>query len=181
VTFFFNGGVEQPFEGEERILIPSPKVATYDLKPEMSAPEVTEALVTAIRGGRFDAIVCNYANADMVGHTGKYDAAVRAVETLDRCLGQVVEALRSVGGEMLVTADHGNAEQMVDEEAGQPHTAHTTNLVPLIYVGNRRVTLRADGALCDLAPTLLQMMGLPQPQEMTGRSLIGFAKAIASA
>ena len=181
VTFFFNGGIEQPFEGEDRILIPSPKVATYDLKPEMSASEVTDALVGAIRGGRYDAIVCNYANADMVGHTGKYDAAVRAVETLDHCLGRVVEALRSVGGEMLVTADHGNAEQMVDEEAGQPHTAHTNNLVPLIYVGNRRATLRADGALCDLAPTLLQMMGLPQPQEMTGRSLIGFVSATAFA
>lgn len=181
VTFFFNGGIEQPFEGEERILIPSPKVATYDLKPEMSAPEETDALVAAILGGRFDAIVCNYANADMVGHTGNYAAAVLAVQTLDRCLGRVVEALRKVGGEMLITADHGNAEQMVDEEVGQPHTAHTNNLVPLIFVGNRRAALRADGALCDLAPTLLQMMGLPQPREMTGRSLISFASAAAIA
>jgi 2,3-bisphosphoglycerate-independent phosphoglycerate mutase len=181
VTFFFNGGVEHPFEGEERILIPSPKVATYDLKPEMSAQEVTDALVGAIVGDRYDAIVCNYANADMVGHTGKYDAAVRAVETLDHCLGRVVEALQRVGGEMLITADHGNVEQMVDEEAGQPHTAHTNNMVPLIYVGSRRATLRADGALCDLAPTLLQMMGLAQPQEMTGRSLINFVSAAASA
>jgi len=181
VTFFFNGGVEQPFEGEERLLIPSPKVPTYDLKPEMSAPEVTDALVDAILGGKYDAIVCNFANADMVGHTGNYAATVQAIETLDHCLGRVVKALHTVGGEMLVTADHGNAEQMVDEEIGQPHTAHTNNLVPLVYVGSRRVTLRADGALCDLAPTMLQMMGLPQPQEMTGRSLIGFAGPAASA
>jgi len=181
VTFFFNGGVEQPFEGEDRLLIPSPKVSTYDLKPEMSAGEVTDAMVGAILGGRYDVIICNYANADMVGHTGNYAAAVQAIETIDHCMGRVIEALHTVGGEMLVTADHGNAEQMVDEEAGQPHTAHTNNLVPLIYVGSRRASLRADGALCDLAPTLLQMMGLAQPQEMTGRSLIGFARAATSA
>ena len=181
VTLFFNGGVEQPFEGEDRLLIPSPKVSTYDLKPEMSAGEVTDAMVGAILGGRYDVIICNYANADMVGHTGNYAAAVQAIETIDHCMGRAIEALHTVGGEMLVTADHGNAEQMVDEEAGQPHTAHTNNLVPLIYVGSRRASLRADGALCDLAPTLLQMMGLAQPQEMTGRSLIGFARAATSA
>ncbi len=181
VTFFLNGGIEQPFEGEERLLIPSPKIATYDLKPEMSAPEVTDALVDAILGGRYDAIICNYANADMVGHTGNYAATVQAIETLDHCLGRVVKALHTVGGEMLVTADHGNAEQMVDEEVGQPHTAHTNNLVPLIYVGSRPARLRADGALCDLAPTLLQIMDLPQPAEMTGRSLITFAEAAATA
>jgi 2,3-bisphosphoglycerate-independent phosphoglycerate mutase len=181
VTFFFNGGIEQPFEGEDRVLIPSPKVATYDLKPEMSAPEVTDALVEAIGSGRYDAIVCNYANSDMVGHTGQYEAAVHAVETIDECLGRVVKALHKAGGEMLVTADHGNAEQMVDEENGQPHTAHTTNPVPLIYVGPRFATLSEGGALCDIAPTLLTIMGLPQPREMTGRSLITFAGAAASA
>jgi 2,3-bisphosphoglycerate-independent phosphoglycerate mutase len=181
VTFFFNGGIEQPFEGEDRVLIPSPKVATYDLKPEMSAPEVTDALVEAIGSGRYDAIICNYANSDMVGHTGRYDAAVHAVETIDECLGRVVKALHGAGGEMLVTADHGNAEQMVDEENGQPHTAHTTNPVPLIYVGNRPARLGEGGSLCDIAPTLLTIMGLPQPREMTGRSLISFVGAAASA
>ncbi len=181
VTFFFNGGVEQLCEGEDRILVPSPKVATYDLKPEMSAAEVTDALVDAILGGRYDAIICNYANADMVGHTGRYDPAVLAIETLDHCLGRVVQALHKAGGEMLITADHGNAEQMVDEEAGQPHTAHTNNLVPLIYVGNRPAALTEGGALCDIAPTLLAIMGLPQPAEMTGRSLIAFERAAATA
>ena len=181
VTFFFNGGVEQLCEGEDRILIPSPRVATYDLKPEMSASEVTDALVEAILGGKYDAIICNYANADMVGHTGRYDAAVLAIETLDQCLGRVVQALHKAGGEMLITADHGNAEQMVDEEAGQPHTAHTNNLVPLIYVGNRPATLAEGGALCDIAPSLLAIMGLPQPAEMTGRPLIALEEAVATA
>ena len=181
VTFFFNGGIEQPFEGEDRVLIPSPRVATYDLKPEMSAPEVTDALVEAIETGRYDAIICNYANSDMVGHTGRYEAAVHAVETIDECLGRVVNALHKTVGEMLVTADHGNAEQMVDEENGQPHTAHTTNPVPLIYVGHRLATLGDGGSLCDIAPTLLQIMGLPQPREMTGRSLVSFVGATASA
>ena len=173
VTFFFNGGRENPFEGEDRILVPSPKVATYDLKPEMSADEVTDRLVEAIKGGKYDAIICNYANSDMVGHTGKLEAAILAVETLDHCLGRVKKALHRVGGEMLITADHGNAEQMQDHQNHQPHTAHTTNPVPLIYVG-REAELEENGALCDIAPTLLKMMGLKQPAEMTGHPLIRF-------
>ncbi|MCW8945244.1 MAG: 2,3-bisphosphoglycerate-independent phosphoglycerate mutase, partial [Sedimenticola sp.] len=171
VTFFFNGGREEVFEGEDRILIPSPKVNTYDLKPEMSAPEVTDALVEAIESGKYDAIVCNYANSDMVGHTGQFDAAVKAIEALDLCLGRVVTALRKVGGEMLITADHGNAEQMEDRENDQPHTAHTQNPVPLVYVG-RPAQLKDNGALCDIAPTLLTLMGLPIPSEMQGHSLL---------
>ncbi|MCW8902563.1 2,3-bisphosphoglycerate-independent phosphoglycerate mutase [Sedimenticola sp.] len=171
VTFFFNGGREQVFEGEERILIPSPKVNTYDLKPEMSAPEVTDALVDAIKSGKYDAIICNYANSDMVGHTGIFSAAVAAIEVLDHCLGRVVEALRQVGGEMLVTADHGNAEQMEDAENDQPHTAHTQNPVPLLYVG-RPARLDKNGALCDIAPTLLTLMGLAVPSEMQGHNLL---------
>ncbi|MCC7079397.1 MAG: 2,3-bisphosphoglycerate-independent phosphoglycerate mutase [Burkholderiales bacterium] len=171
VTYFFNGGVETPYPGEERILVPSPKVATYDLKPEMSAFEVTDKLESAIRSRRFQAIICNYANADMVGHTGDLDAATRAIEALDRCLGRVIDAMRATGGEVLVTADHGNAETMRDARTGQAHTAHTTNLVPLLYVG-RAATLEPSGALSDIAPTLLAMMGLPQPGAMTGHSLI---------
>ena len=181
VTFFFNGGIEAPNEGEERILVPSPKVATYDLQPEMSAHEVTDRLVEAIRGGRFDAIICNYANGDMVGHTGNYEAAVKAIEVLDACLGRVTDAVIAVGGELLITADHGNAEQMMDPKAHQVHTAHTTNPVPLIYVGNGAPALMENGALCDVAPTLLQIMGLPQPAEMTGRSLLVTADADADA
>jgi 2,3-bisphosphoglycerate-independent phosphoglycerate mutase len=174
VTYFFNGGLEDPYPGEERILVPSPKVATYDLQPEMSAPEVTDRLVEAIASRRFDAIVCNYANGDMVGHTGVFEAAVRAVETLDTCIGRAVAAMLATGGEVLITADHGNCETMLDREHHQPHTAHTTNVVPLVYVG-RPATLADGGALRDVAPTLLAMMGLPQPTEMTGRSLIRFA------
>jgi 2,3-bisphosphoglycerate-independent phosphoglycerate mutase len=180
VTFFFNGGIEAPNEGEERILVPSPKVATYDLKPEMSAPEVTDRLVEAIGSGQFDAIICNYANGDMVGHTGNFDAAVQAIEVLDDCLGRISEAVLAAGGEMLITADHGNAEQMVDEQADQPHTAHTTNPVPLIYVGSNATGLMENGALCDIAPTMLQIMGLKQPPEMTGRSLLLVADADAA-
>ena len=180
VTFFFNGGIEAPNEGEERILVPSPKVATYDLQPEMSAPEVTDRLVEAIGSGRFDAIICNYANGDMVGHTGNYEAAVKAIEVLDACLGRVSDAVLAAGGEMLITADHGNAEQMVDPKAQQPHTAHTTNPVPLIYVGHGASALMENGALCDIAPTLLQIMGLHQPAEMTGRSLLLAADADAA-
>ncbi|WP_428623244.1 2,3-bisphosphoglycerate-independent phosphoglycerate mutase [Sedimenticola sp.] len=171
VTFFFNGGREEVFEGEDRILIPSPKVNTYDLKPEMSAPEVTDALVNAIKSGKYDAIICNYANSDMVGHTGKFDAAVAAIEALDHCLGRVAEALRDAGGEMLVTADHGNAEQMEDVENDQPHTAHTQNPVPLLYLG-RPARLDQHGALCDIAPTLLTLMGLAIPSEMQGHNLL---------
>jgi 2,3-bisphosphoglycerate-independent phosphoglycerate mutase len=172
VTFFFNGGVESPNEGEDRILVPSPQVATYDLQPEMSATEVTDRLVEAIEGGRYDAIICNYANGDMVGHTGRYEAAVEAIEILDGCIGRVVDATLAAGGELLITADHGNAEQMIDLKAQQPHTAHTLNPVPLIYVGSGASELMENGALCDIAPTLLQIMGLPQPTAMTGRSLL---------
>jgi 2,3-bisphosphoglycerate-independent phosphoglycerate mutase len=174
VTFFFNGGREKPFEGEDRILVPSPQVATYDLKPEMSAEEVTDHLVEAIESGRYDAIICNYANSDMVGHTGIFEAAKLAIETLDHCLGRVLKALHLVGGEMLVTADHGNAEQMEDLINHQPHTAHTTNPVPLIFIGRDNAQLLDGGALCDISPTLLKIMGLSQPDEMQGRSLIEF-------
>jgi len=171
VTYFFSGGIETPYPGEDRIMVPSPKVATYDLKPEMSAFEVTDKLVAAIASGKYDAIVCNYANGDMVGHTGNLDAATRAIETLDACIGQVVTALRDAGGELLITADHGNAEKMADESTGQAHTAHTLSLVPCLYVG-RAATMAAGGSLQDVAPTLLTMLGLPQPVEMTGHSLL---------
>ncbi len=172
VTFFFSGGREDLFSGEERELIPSPDVATYDLKPEMSAPELTDKLVAAIRSGKYDLIVCNYANGDMVGHTGVYEAAVKAVEALDHCLGRVEEALLDVGGQALITADHGNCEQMVDYDSGQHHTQHTTERVPLVYVGREPVHLdSAGGILADIAPTLLDLMDQPQPEQMTGRSL----------
>jgi 2,3-bisphosphoglycerate-independent phosphoglycerate mutase len=173
VTYFFSGGVETPYPGEDRVLVPSPKVATYDLKPEMSAPEVTDRLVAAIGSGKYDAIVCNYANGDMVGHTGNLDAATRAIETLDSCVGRVVAAARAAGGEVLITADHGNAEKMYDETTGQAHTAHTLNRVPCLYVG-RPAVIADGGALQDLAPTLLRLMGVPQPAEMTGRPLVSF-------
>lgn len=171
VTFFFNGGIDAPFEGEDRILVPSPKVKTYDLQPEMSAPEVTDHLVSAIEGRKYDVIICNYANGDMVGHTGDEAAAIRAVETLDQCLGRILEALDKAGGELLLTSDHGNAEQMVDPTSGQMHTAHTMNPVPLVYRG-RPARLAEGGNLADVAPTLLAVMGIPQPAEMTGRSLL---------
>ncbi len=173
VTYFFNGGVEQPYSGEDRILVPSPRVATYDLQPEMSAREVTDKLVEAIRDRRYDAIVCNFANSDMVGHTGNLAAATRAIEVLDECVGRAVDAMREIGGEVLITADHGNAETMLDPETKQAHTAHTLNLVPLLYVG-RKAKAADGGALQDVAPTLLAMMGLPQPPQMTGKSLIAF-------
>lgn len=173
VTFFFSGGREDTFPGEQRILIKSPDVATYDLKPEMSAIEVTDKLVEAINGGDYDAIICNYANGDMVGHTGVYDAAVKAVETLDQCLGRLVEAVEAVGGKMLITADHGNCEQMEDPKSGQAHTAHTTDPVPLVYVGPGNPSLQSDGGkLSDVAPTLLKLMEMPQPEEMTGHALL---------
>ena len=171
VTFFFSGGREEPYAGEERILVPSPKVATYDLKPEMSCPEVTDKLVAAITSGKYDFIVCNIANADMVGHSGKLDAAIKAVEAVDVALGRLTDAIRSVGGEMLISADHGNLEQMRADD-GQPHTQHTVGPVPLVYVG-RKAHLQ-HGALRDLAPTALALMGLPQPSEMTGHSLVTF-------
>ena len=173
VTFFFNGGEEETFPGEERILVPSPRVATYDLKPEMSAGEVTDRLVEAIGSGRFDLIVVNYANTDMVGHTGNLAAAIKAVETVDQCLGRLEAALKQAGGAMFVTADHGNAETMHDRATGQAHTAHTMNLVPAILVnGPARIKSVADGRLADVAPTLLALLGLAQPDEMTGRSLL---------
>ena len=172
VTFFFNGGLETPFEGEDRILVPSPKVATYDLQPEMSAPEVTDKLVEAIKSGKYDLVVCNYANGDMVGHTGKLDAAIKAAECLDTCVRRVCEALEEVGGQALITADHGNCEQMTDPTSGQVHTAHTIGPVPLVYVGPQPVTLSDDGSLSDVAPSLLTLMGLDQPAEMTGQSLV---------
>lgn len=172
VTFFFSGGREQPFVGEERILIPSPNVATYDLQPEMSAPEVTDRIVEAIEQQKYDVIVVNYANGDMVGHTGVFDAAVAAVECLDHCVDRIVTALDKVGGEALITADHGNVEQMEDECTGQAHTAHTCEPVPFIYVGKRPATMRNDGVLADVAPTMLTLMGLPIPAEMTGRSIV---------
>ncbi|HZN24196.1 MAG TPA: 2,3-bisphosphoglycerate-independent phosphoglycerate mutase, partial [Burkholderiales bacterium] len=174
VTYFFNGGVETPYAGEDRILVPSPRVATYDLKPEMSAREVTDKLVDAIRSRRYHAIVCNYANGDMVGHTGNLEAAKAAIEVLDECIGRVVDAMREVGGEVLITADHGNAEMMEDPSTHQPHTAHTLNVVPLLYIG-RRAKIAQGGALQDVAPTLLAMMGLPPPPDMTGKPLLKFA------
>ena len=177
VTFFFNGGLETPFDGEDRILVPSPRVATYDLQPEMSAPEVTDKLVEAISSGKYDLVICNYANGDMVGHTGKLDAAIKAAECVDQCIGRIADALEEVGGEALITADHGNCEQMTDPASGQVHTAHTTGPVPLVYVGKRSVSLRDDGSLSDVAPSLLTLMGLEQPGEMTGHSLVDISQA----
>ena len=171
VTYFFSGRRETPFAGEDRVLVPSPQVATYDLAPQMSAGEVTDKLVNAIAGGIHDCIVCNYANGDMVGHTGDFAAAVRAVETVDECLGRVCEALRRRGGQALITADHGNAERMLDASTNQPHTAHTSSFVPLVYAGPQRVRFVAEGALSDVAPTLLALMGMEAPPSMTGRSL----------
>lgn len=172
VTFFFSGGREEPYAGEERILIPSPKVSTYDLQPEMSAKEVTDNIVEAIEQKRYDVIVVNYANGDMVGHTGVFDAAVKAVEYLDHCVGRIVNALQDVGGEALITADHGNVEKMQDDDTGQAHTAHTSELVPFIYVGKRKLQIREGGVLADVAPTILTLMGLAVPKEMTGKSLV---------
>ncbi|MFT4198050.1 MAG: 2,3-bisphosphoglycerate-independent phosphoglycerate mutase [Pseudoxanthomonas sp.] len=172
VTFFFSGGREAPYAGEERILVPSPKVATYDLQPEMSAPEVTARLVEAIGSGRFDAIVCNLANPDMVGHSGILQAAIQAAEAVDVALGRIVAAVRAAHGALIVTADHGNLEMMADPATGQPHTAHTVGPVPLVYVGERAgAQLREGGALRDVAPTLLDLLGIAQPAEMSGRSL----------
>ncbi|MGN0564962.1 MAG: 2,3-bisphosphoglycerate-independent phosphoglycerate mutase [Candidatus Heritagella sp.] len=170
VTFFFNGGVEKQYEGEDRILVHSPKVATYDLQPEMSAYEVTDKMVDAVNSGKYDVIILNFANCDMVGHTGVFDAAVKAVEAVDTCVGRVIDAVLAQGGAALITADHGNADHMFDED-GTPFTAHTTNPVPLCVVGHP-CTLREGGRLADLAPTMLQILNIPQPAEMTGKSLI---------
>ena len=172
VTFFFSGGREAEYEGETRILVPSPDVATYDLQPEMSAPEVTDKLVAAIESGKYDVLVVNYANGDMVGHTGVFEAAVQAVEALDVCVGRVEAAVRAAGGDMLITADHGNCEQMQDYESGQVHTQHTTEHVPLIYVGEQKLQVRSGGKLSDVSPTILALMGAEKPVEMTGESLL---------
>ena len=177
VTFFFSGGREAPFVGEERLLVPSPAVATYDLKPEMSARELTDGLLDAIRSERFDAIFCNYANGDMVGHTGNLSAAVAAVETLDSCLGRLAAAVRGTDWRLLITADHGNVEQMHDVETGQAHSAHTTRPVPLVYVGPGAAAFAAGGTLADVAPTALALLGLPAPPEMTGRCLLHWGDA----
>jgi 2,3-bisphosphoglycerate-independent phosphoglycerate mutase len=172
VTYFLNGGREEPFSGEDRIMVPSPKVATYDLQPEMSAPELTDKAVAAIASGKYDLIVLNYANPDMVGHTGSLAAAIKAVETVDAGLGRIAQAIEKSGGALLVTADHGNCEMMRDPQTGGPHTAHTTNPVPLLLVGARNRALVAEGRLADIAPTLLELMELPKPKEMTGTSLL---------
>jgi 2,3-bisphosphoglycerate-independent phosphoglycerate mutase len=172
VTYFLNGGREEQYTGEDRIMVPSPKVATYDLQPEMSAPELTDKAVAAIGSGKYDLIVLNYANPDMVGHTGSLPAAIKAVETVDAGLGRITEAIRKAGGVLLVTADHGNCELMRDPQTGGPHTSHTTNPVPLLLSGARNRALGADGRLADIAPTLLELMELPKPLEMTGRSLL---------
>lgn len=172
VTFFFSGGREEEYEGETRILVPSPDVATYDLQPEMSAPEVTDKLVAAIESGKYDVLVVNYANGDMVGHTGVFDAAVQAVEALDVCVGRVAAAVQAADGDMLITADHGNCEQMQDYESGQVHTQHTTEHVPLIYVGEQKLQVRSGGKLSDIAPTILALMNMDMPAEMTGESLL---------
>ena len=172
VTFFFSGGRESLYDLEERILVPSPNIATYDDQPEMSAPEVTEKLVEAIGSGKFDTIICNYANCDQVGHTGNFEASIKAVEAIDQSLAQVIAAAEKVGGEILITADHGNVEEMYDDANQQPHTQHTTLPVPLVYVGKRSLSLDSNGSLADIAPTMLALMDLPQPVEMTGRSLI---------
>ena len=171
VTFFFNGGIEEPYEGEDRVLVASPKVATYDLQPEMSAPEVCEKVVDRIKSGKYDAVILNFANCDMVGHTGVFDAAVKAVETVDECVGKVVAAVKEMNGITIITADHGNADKMISED-GSPFTAHTTNLVPLCVVGYDCKLRQEGGKLSDIVPTMLEMMNIPQPKEMTGVSLI---------
>ena len=171
VTFFFNGGVEAPFENEDRALINSPKVATYDLQPEMSAYLVCDEVLKRIESDKYDAIILNYANCDMVGHTGVFDAAVAAVEAVDECVGKTVDAVLAKGGIALITADHGNTDKMMEED-GSPFTAHTTNLVPLIIAGAGNVLIREGGVLADLSPTMLKLMGLEQPKEMTGKSII---------
>ena len=173
VTYFFNGGNETPYAGEDRILVPSPKVATYDLQPEMNAPIVTDKVVDQIQAGTYDLIVLNFANADMVGHTGVFEAAVKAVETVDTCVGRIVEALQTVQGQLLIIADHGNAERMADPETGSPYTAHTTNHVPCILVSREHQHDHLhDGVLADVAPTLLHLLGMSQPAEMTGTDLL---------
>ena len=173
MTFFFNGGEEEPNIGEDRVLIPSPKVATYDLQPEMSAYEVAEKAAERIRSGKYDLMILNFANPDMVGHTGVLEAAIKAVEAVDECVGKAVEAIKEVDGTMFICADHGNAEQLIDYKSGAPFTAHTTNPVPFILVNyDPAYTLREGGCLADIIPTLIEVMGKEQPKEMTGKSLL---------
>ncbi len=173
VTFFFNGGEEKQYPGEDRILVPSPKVETYDLQPEMSAYIVTDKVVEAIESKKYDCIILNYANPDMVGHTGNLDATIKAIEAIDKCVGRVVKAINEQHGNLIITADHGNAEQMIDYDTGEPHTAHTTNDVPLILITDlENIKLKGDGKLADLAPTILDLMNIEKPVEMTGQSLL---------
>ena len=173
VTFFFNGGEEEIYPGEDRILVPSPKVETYDLKPEMSAYEVTDKLCAAITSQKYDVIICNYANCDMVGHTGNIVAAIKAIESLDKCIGRVSNSIKEINGHLLITADHGNVELMMDEKNNQLHTQHTTNLVPFLYMG-KKCSINKTGNLSDIAPTILHIMGEIPPKEMTGTTLINF-------
>ena len=172
VTFFFNGGIEPPYPGEDRILVPSPKIATYDLQPEMSAYELTTRLIQAIQSNQYDLIICNFANPDMVGHTGNMAATVQAIEVVDQCLGKIIHALQQVEGEAIITADHGNAEQLFDEKTNQPHTAHTSDPVPFIYIGRKAMITKENGILADIAPTILYLLGLPKPTEMTGSPIV---------
>jgi 2,3-bisphosphoglycerate-independent phosphoglycerate mutase len=178
VTYFFNGGVEQPFPGEERLMVQSPKVATYDLKPEMSAAGIADAVVKATEDGTFDVVIVNFANADMVGHSGKIEPTVKAIETVDACLSRIESAVRAKGGAILITADHGNAEMMIDPVTGGPHTAHTTNPVPIIVVAEdaKQFTLKPNGSLRDISPTMLGILGIDEPKEMTGTDLRAFPK-----
>ena len=173
VTFFFNGGEEKQYPGEDRILVPSPKVETYDQKPEMSAYEVTDKVVEALENDKYDVVILNFANTDMVGHTGSLEAAIKAVEAVDECVGRIVKVIEEKKGNLIITADHGNAEQMIDYKTGEPHTAHTTNSVPIILItDNPDYKLKENGKLADLAPTMLDLMGLEKPEEMTGESLL---------
>jgi 2,3-bisphosphoglycerate-independent phosphoglycerate mutase len=172
VTYFINGGGEQLFDGEDRILVQSPKVKTYDLKPEMSIREVTDKLIDALNSGQYSLVICNYANPDMLGHTGNFAATVQALEVVDQCLGRVVEVVKKLGGEMIIISDHGNAEQMIDPVTKEPHTAHTTNPVPFIYIGRKAVVIKEVGKLIDVAATMLSLMGLEIPAEMTGEVLV---------
>ena len=178
VTFFFNGGEEEAFPGEDRILVDSPAVATYDLQPEMSAPELTKKLIKAIKSDQYDTIICNFSNPDMVGHTGNEEATIQAIEVLDAVIDKISKAILEVGGELILTADHGNAELMLDKNSGQAHTAHTCNPVPFVYIG-RDVEIAESGALSDIAPTMLYLMGIEAPPQMNGRSLLTLSDDIA--
>ena len=172
VTFFFNGGIEHPYPGETRVLIPSPQIATYDLQPEMSALELTKRLIQEVKTSKYYVIICNFANPDMLGHTGNFKATVKAIETIDSCLSEIIKEVQNIDGEVLITADHGNAEQLFDDTTGQPHTAHTTHPVPFLYIGRNARIIKENGKLSDISPTLLYLLGLPIPPEMTGEPLL---------